>query len=200
MTTGVVLSKAWKNRLEPQLGKLLVVSNPIEPSLEPPIEPRMKHSLLLLGRDDTVKGHDFAITLATHLRTEFPELTLTLTGRNQSEFDWIRCLGWVPEAEKNRLLQEASILLVPSGYEGQPMVILEALACGLPVCASSRILDVPKGVSVAQYSDVSAWAKQVAQVLNSPPSPATLLASSQPFHIKAIQLRWQEVYEAFSVH
>jgi glycosyltransferase involved in cell wall biosynthesis len=98
------------------------------------------------------------------------------------------------------LLQEASILLVPSGFEGQPMVILEALACGLPVCASNRILDVPKGVSVAEYSDVSAWAKQVAQVLNSPPSPATLLASSQPFHIKAIQLRWQEVYEAFSVH
>ena len=52
MTTGVVLSKAWKSRLEPQLGKLLVVSNPIEPSLEPPIEPRMKHSLLLLGRDE----------------------------------------------------------------------------------------------------------------------------------------------------
>ena len=199
LTSGVVLSHAWEKQLEPQLGPLIFVSNPIRPGLEPPTVPRKEHSLLLLGRDDTVKGHDFAITLATHLRTEFPELTLTLTGRNQSEFDWIRCLGWVPEAEKNRLLQEASILLVPSGFEGQPMVVLEALACGLPVCVSDRLIDIPKGVEAAAYGDIEHWTRVVSGLLKSPPDTITLLESSQAYRIESISKEWKWVYESVIV-
>ena len=196
MTTGVVLSKAWKSRLEPQLGKLLVVSNPIEPSLEPPIEPRMKHSLLLLGRDDTVKGHDFAIELSKHLRSAFPGLTLTLTGRNLAESDWIRASGWVTEDEKLLLLQNSTVLLVPSEYEGQPMVVLEALACGLPVCVSDRLIDIPNGVEAAAYGDIEHWARVVSGLLKSPPNAITLLESSHAYRIESISKEWERVYES----
>jgi glycosyltransferase involved in cell wall biosynthesis len=196
LTTGVVLSHSWKSRLESQLGKLLAVSNPIEPGLEPPTAPRMKHSLLLLGRNDAVKGHDFAIDLAKHLRKELPDLSLTLTGINQAEGNWIRPLGWVSESEKHRLLQVSSILLVPSGFEGQPMVVLEALACGLPVCVSDRLVDVPKGVEVAKYGDIQDWASVISELLNSPPDGTTLLESSQPYRIERIQKEWKRVYES----
>ena len=198
LTTGVVLSHVWKSRLESQLGELLVVSNPIEPGLVPPNAPRMKHSLLLLGRDDAVKGHDFAIDLAKHLRNKLPDLTLTLTGIDQAEANWIRPLGWVSESEKLRLLQISSILLVPSGFEGQPMVVLEALACGLPVCVSDRLVDVPKGVEVAKYGDIQHWASVISELLNSPTDGATLLESSQPYRIERIRDEWKRVYE-FSI-
>ncbi len=199
LTTGVVLSDAWKKHLEPQLGQLTTVSNPIQPGLAPPSAPRKKHNLLLLGRDTEVKGHDFSIALATHLRTGFPELTLTLTGRSHSDAEWIQSLGWISEVDKNSLLKEATILLVPSGFEGQPMVIHEALACGLPVCASDRILEVPEGVSVARYEDISHWATQITEVLQSPPSASQLLESSQPYRIETIRREWSAVYESLIV-
>ena len=199
LTTGVVLNDAWKKHLEPQLGPLTTVSNPIQPGLAPPSGPRKKHNLLLLGRDTAVKGHDFSIALATRLRTDFPELTLTLTGRSQTDAEWIQSLGWVSEADKNSLLKEATILLVPSEFEGQPMVILEALACGLPVCASDRILEVPEGVSVARYEDVSHWATQIIEVLQSPPPTSKLLESSQPYRIENIRQEWSAVYESVIV-
>ena len=196
LTTGVVLSHAWKCRLESQLGELLVVSNPIKLGLEPSTEPRLKHNLLLLGRDSAVKGHDFAIELARHLRNEFSELTLTLTGRTQAEPSWIRGLGWVAEDEKLRLLQKSSILLVPSEYEGQPMVVLEALACGLPVCVSDRLVDVPEGVEVATYGDIEHWGRVISELLTSPPDEGKLLESSQPYRIESISNEWKRVYES----
>jgi glycosyltransferase involved in cell wall biosynthesis len=195
-TTGVVLSHAWKSRLESKLGQLSVVSNPIQPGLEPPSESRQEHNLLLLGRDSAVKGHDFSIELAKRLRSEFPELSLTLTGRTQAEPSWVRALGWVTEDEKHRLLQKSSILLVPSEYEGQPMVVLEALACGLPVCVSDRLVDVPEGVEVATYGDIEHWARVISELLTSPPDGSKLLESSQPYRIESISNEWKRVYES----
>ena len=149
-----------------------------------------------MGRNSAVKGHDFAIELAKYLRSEFPELTLTLTGRTQTVPSWIRGLGWVTEDEKLRLLQNSSILLVPSEYEGQPMVVLEALACGLPVCVSDRLVDVPEAVKVATYGDVEHWSRVISELLKSPPDGATLLESSQPYRIESISNEWKRVYES----
>ena len=109
---------------------------------------------------------------------------------------WIRGLGWVSEDEKIRLLRNSSILLVPSEYEGQPMVVLEALACGLPVCVSDRLVDVPEGIKVATYGDVKDWSRVISELLKSPPVEATLLESSQPYRVESISNEWKRVYES----
>ena len=61
-----------------------------------------------------------------------PDLKLVMTGIDRSTKPWIEAKGWVSEQEKLELLQKSSLLIMPSAYEGQPLTILEALACGLP--------------------------------------------------------------------
>ncbi|MGB1985852.1 MAG: glycosyltransferase family 4 protein, partial [Candidatus Poseidoniaceae archaeon] len=69
--------------------------------------------------------------------------------------------GWVSKEEKVKLLQESSLLLLPSTYEGQPMVALEALACGTPVLASNVLHSLPDGIKVASLEDIEEWIEKI---------------------------------------
>ena len=51
------------------------------------------------------------------------EIPLTLHNE-----DAVEGLGWVTEEEKYSLLNESDVLIIPSQYEGQPLVMMEGLA------------------------------------------------------------------------
>ncbi len=55
----------------------------------------------------------------------------------------VRFLGAIPEEEVEKILCAVDLLALPSFVEGMPYVILEAMACELPVVAS-RINGVPE--------------------------------------------------------
>jgi glycosyltransferase involved in cell wall biosynthesis len=59
--------------------------------------------------------------------------------------DAIEFAGHVSDEKKAGLLRSASLLVAPSHSEGQPLVILEALAAGLPVIAT-RVGGVPEAL------------------------------------------------------
>jgi len=78
-------------------------------------------------------------------------------------------------------------------------VVLEALACGLPVCVSDRLIDIPNGVEAAAYGDIEHWTRAVSGLLKSPPDAITLLESSQPYRIESISKEWKRIYESVIV-
>ena len=158
---------------------------------------RDAHHLLLMGRNDVVKGHEFAVQVANGLVDEFPNLKLTMTGVGHSNQTWIDARGWVNENEKKKLLQTASILLVPSAFEGQPLVVLESLACGLPVIVSDQVLTGVLPVEKIRYQDIEAWQNAIRNAFNSPNKNKVHLEESvADYRIKQVSHEWSELYRS----
>ena len=195
----VVLNEYWKLQLESRIGRVQIINNPVCPSIQAVNTQRHSSHLLLLGRNDPVKGHEFAIKLCEQVRKSIPNLRVTMSGIRHSPHDWISCVGWIDESEKLRLLQTATLLLVPSEFEGQPLVVLEALTCGLQVLASDRVFSVPESVVQVPYQNVDEWVTNVQHMLATPKSSSILREQADSFSIENTTKKWQNHYSALLV-
>lgn len=196
-STVVVLNNNWKERLQPYLGHCNVIYNPVDPKIIPNTDvKRDTNHLLLLGRNEPVKGHDFAEKLGENLLDSMPNLKITMTGIEENQNDWIDARGWVSEQEKLDLLQRSSLLIAPSAFEGQPLVILEALACGLPCLASDKISELPDVVEIAEFQNVEQWTDKVKKILSQDIDSEKFIASSKQFNIEKIKQKWKTLYES----
>jgi glycosyltransferase involved in cell wall biosynthesis len=106
--------------------------------------------LLYFGRIDWFqKGIDILLEAFRILTVARPSLRLKVAGRGRDAgrlIDSARAmgldrnvdvLGAVGDAERERLLAGAKVLLMPSRFEGFGMVAAEAMAAGVPVIASA---------------------------------------------------------------
>jgi glycosyltransferase involved in cell wall biosynthesis len=89
------------------------------------------------------------------------------------EVNGVHALGYVPPAELEWLYRNATLVLVPSRYEGFGLPLLEAAARGAPVVAS----DIPAlreiGEGVARFvasDDASAWARAIRELSGDDPA------------------------------
>lgn len=188
--TQVVLSDAWQHELTPLIGPTEAVVNPVPPEYVPGQRARDAEHLLVLGRNDPVKGHAFAEQVGARLAEDRPNLRLTLTGKDRSALPFVQALGWVSETTKLELLQSATVLLVPSSVEGQPLVVLEALACGLPVVVAQDLHSLPSGVVRAGPS-VEDWARAVEGVLS---GATTVEIDLEAHRVDSVAQQWGRLY------
>lgn len=104
--------------------------------------------VLFLGRLAPEKGPDLAIHAFARIAHRFPEVELLLAGegderpalertvRSLGFGARVRFLGWVGPAAVGRVLDSASVVLLPSRTEGMPLASLEASGRGRPVVAT----------------------------------------------------------------
>lgn len=67
---------------------------------------------------------------------------------NENKLENVKFLGVVPHGEIAKIYQKADFFVLPSLSEGNPLVLLEAMACGLPFLAS----DIPTLSAMAKES------------------------------------------------
>jgi glycosyltransferase involved in cell wall biosynthesis len=86
------------------------------------------------------------------------------------------------------------MLIIPSKFEGQPMVALEALAMGTPVLLSDRIHSLPKEIPRAKFEDIEDWKKNLLHLLSSENTlfDETLLLD---YSLPILQEKWKTCYE-----
>jgi glycosyltransferase involved in cell wall biosynthesis len=113
--------------------------------------------LLFVGRLRIRKGVEILLEALAHLRSRLPELRLLVAGDGEQGpslerkavslelTDHVSFLGRCSAGEVRELLAGARALVVPSIYEGMPLVILEAMEAAVPVIAS-RVSGIPEVV------------------------------------------------------
>lgn len=164
--------------------------------------------LLYFGRLDWFqKGLDVLLEAFALLLRSRPELELRVAGRGKDAgrvreaaesmgiASGVRMLGSATEAEKRELFAGASVLLMPSRFEGFGMVAAEAMAAGVPVVAAAagslpEVVDAPAGGRLVPAGDAPALAAAVAALLDDPEGRAALSSSARR---SAGRFRWDRI-------
>ncbi len=143
----IALSPRWRdfyvNECELSPSQVAVLPNPVRWSPEVPDRTgRSQVQFLFLGRMCEKKGtYDLVNAFAALPEALRARARLVLAGDGDLEAirrlaapcgDRVRVLSWIDSAERERLLAQSDVFVLPSYNEGVPMSLLEAMAAGLP--------------------------------------------------------------------
>jgi glycosyltransferase involved in cell wall biosynthesis len=153
------------------------------PRFEPlPILQRSQ-TIVYVGRLEPYKRVDVMITAAGQLRQRFGDLELIVIGRGSDQprlekiaaenglADRTRFVGFVEDAERDRLLGSSRVCVCPSMKEGWGLTVIESNALGTPVVATDApglrdsVIDGKTGYLVAE-GDVAAFANRISEILS----------------------------------
>ena len=190
----VVLTDTWKDwvkTIEPR-AEVLVLGNPVVLPEQP--SALVPGRILFLGRLRQEKGAFDLLQALTLLRNSHPGLAVTCAGDGDLDAvrrhahalgvsEFVHLPGWVDGAEKEKLLSEAALFVLPSYFEGLPVGVLEAMAYGMPVIATDvgGVRDAvgdEAGVLIVP-GDVSALAHAIEKLLDDPSVAKTMGAAGR---------------------
>lgn len=103
--------------------------------------------LLSVGRAHWIKGYDYALQTCRILKDTNIAFHYTIIGGADDEEiqflvadhglqEYVTLIDRMPQIEVFSMMQQASLLLMPSVEEGIPNVVVEAMALGLPVLST----------------------------------------------------------------
>jgi glycosyltransferase involved in cell wall biosynthesis len=178
----ITLSSSWAQFVNAFAPKARVAVVPNAVPLAPPATTQPEAGrILFLGRLERAKGVFELLAAGALLAPRFPALRLVFGGegdfaalrRRAAELgieDRIELPGWIEADQRDEQLARASVFCLPSHAEGLPMAMLEAMASGRAVVASSvggipeTIVDGGNGLLVPPR-DEAALARALTQVL-----------------------------------
>ncbi len=160
----IALSESWAKAIKGITpGNILVMPNCVDTTaIQPPSNGgRKKNSVLFLGSLGQRKGTFDLVDAWIKLNQKGVELSLWLAGSDDDRFasDKIKnavekfsfreschLLGPIEGEKKIALLQQATLLALPSYNEGMPMAVIEGMAAGLPII-STNVGGIPELVN-----------------------------------------------------
>jgi glycosyltransferase involved in cell wall biosynthesis len=150
-------ARYYRQRYPRQQRKFVVIPNFIDTSEFAPVERNQARSRYGVGDSDVTvvyagrlsreKRVDRLIASFAKIVEKHPAARLLIAGGGPEEarlrlqatelcLERVRFLGMLAQPDVRWLLGCADVVVLPSEFEGFPMIVLEALACGVPVVAA----------------------------------------------------------------
>ena len=168
--------------------------------------------MLTLGRlpvQEKRKGHDEVLQVLPDLAEEVPDITYLVCGdgadrarleakaKRLGVADRTIFAGYIPEEEKVDHYRVADVFAMPGRTEGFGIVYLEAMACGVPVVASSADAsrEAVRGGRLGTVVDPDDPDSVKSGILKALRAPNGVPDGLDYFSVERFQERWHEVVE-----
>jgi len=200
----------------PELKNVEVIPDPL--SFVPDrISPLTSKRIIAVGRYHYQKGFDLLLRAWKLIETKCPDWQLAIYGQGNKEpymqlahdlgLDMLRCHLYDPTSNIQQEYVNSSIFVFSSRYEGFGMVLVEAMACGLPVvsyacpCGPRDIISDGIDGILVEKENIDALAHQLLLLMNDEQKrQAMSLAAQQKaatYQMNHIASRWQSLFEEF---
>jgi glycosyltransferase involved in cell wall biosynthesis len=169
--------------------------------------------ILSIGRISRDKGIDRMLDIWSRIAPCFPEWKLTLIGDvvDHDLIDRINISGLAQSVEVLpttphvfEAYQKSSIYIMTSRFEGLPMVLLEAVACGLPIvsyafkCGPRDVINDGKDGYLIEEDDADMFVKRLSELMGNDAlrqrmgSQAKI--NSERFSMLNVMTRWNDLF------
>lgn len=198
----------------PELDNVTMIPDPLPLKMEEKSVLQSKR-IVTIGRYSYEKGYDFLLRIWALVEKKYPDWQLNVYGMgdptpyvklmDELSVDPRRCHlnSSLVDVESEYL--RSSILVQPSRTEGFGLVLVEAMACGLPVVAfdcengpRSLIEDGEDGFLIPPC-DVESFADRLMQLMDDEKLRTKMgekgLMKSQQYHISKIASQWEQLFD-----
>lgn len=136
--------KSYYSKLQ---GKKMVIPNPLlNENIPQPYIGNRKNRIVSVGRLHKQKNHEFLIKSFAEVNKKYPEYELVIFGEGEERTNLERIIAQLNLVDKVKLpgshkdimnkINDASLFVLSSDFEGMPNALIEAMAIGLPVIST----------------------------------------------------------------
>ena len=209
----VVLTEEDKSAW-PELCNIRVIPDPLS-FIPTQFSSLTEKRIIAVGRYVYQKGFDLLLLAWAKIEKQFPDWEISIYGEGNSEpykrkmkelgIDTSRCHLNSPTTDIQKEYVNSSIFAFSSRFEGFGMVLVEAMACGLPVvsfacpCGPKDIIKDGEDGLLVEQGNVEAFASSLSQLMQNPSLCRSMATAGktnvQRFNIEMISEQWKIVFE-----
>ena len=198
----------------PELDNKIKISDPL-PFLIDEKSSLLCKRIISIGRFDYEKGNDLLLQVWKKVEKQMPDWQLDIYGNGnrepyllqmrQLEIDSSRCHLYGPINDVKKEYLNSSVFVLPSRYEGFGLVLIEAMACGVPVVSfdcengpRSIITNGADGFLIPTF-DIDAFADKLLLLMRDENLRRQMGEKAQKsaakYDIDSIGLQWKQLFD-----